>query len=176
MPDWKLKFWDRDTGPKTDFMCQSLQSCPVNAHNYNKIWALYHEGGYALDNDVEVINEFELTPGVVIGFQRDDTDEDCINNAVIGAEPGHPFIKAILDRMDQENPMSWPVRLGCSIYHDELKKMGLKGVNVEQMIGDIKVYDKEAFYPWRWDESPDLSRVTSKTFSIHWWEGSWLKT
>lgn len=166
MPDHAGMWWDRHGGPR-DF------GSPINNHNYLKYWALYEFGGWFLDNDVQILKPFDRTPNVAIGFQRDDTDKDCINTAVLGAIPGHPFIRECLDRLDASNGVFCPIWAGCGLPTAILREMGMKGLNIEQMVGDIKVHSKDAFYPWRWDENPNSVRMTEKTVCIHHWEGSW---
>lgn len=175
LPDYKVMNWTDENGPQDPFFQQAIKVKPVNASNFIKFWALYHHGGVFLDFDVEVLKPFDLTQGCFLGFQRDDTRQDCINGAVMGAVKDHWFIGDCLRKFDSMAPDVWPVFAGCTLLTDELYAIGMEGLNVEQMVGDIKVYDKQAFYPWRHDEKPDLTRVTEKTFAIHWCEGSWTK-
>lgn len=176
LPDYASMSWFGLNGPKdSQFFQDALKVKPVNASNYIKLWALYHYGGVFMDFDVEVIKPFDLSPGAFVGFQRSDTKQDCINGAVIGADKGHPYIKRCLDQLDLLRGDTWPVYCGCTLLTETLNGMGMKGLNEEQMVGDIKVYSKEAFYPWGFGEKPDRSRITDKTFACHWWEGSWVK-
>jgi mannosyltransferase OCH1-like enzyme len=176
LPDYELHLWTDENGPKDrPFFRDACRLRPVNASNYIKFWALNEFGGIFLDNDVEVVRPFDLSPACFVAFQRDDVIDDCINTAVIGSEPKHPFILSCLRRLDSDQADTWPIWPGCGLPTEELRFRGLRGLNVEQVVEGVTVYDKERFYPWRWDEQPDRSRVTDRTFAIHHWASSWAK-
>jgi hypothetical protein len=174
LPEYTVMAWDDRNGPNRSFFRRALKESPINAHNYIGLYALYHHGGVMLDNDVEVIRPFDLNHGMFIGFQRKDSDGLCINNAVIGAIPRHPLIRRCLRRMERGNPNGDPLWFGCGLLTDELRQIGMTGVNVEQKLGDVMVYDRERLYPYFHDE-PVIPRekLTDRTLAVHRWEGSW---
>lgn len=173
LPDFELRLWTDTNGPDTPFFRDAIAKKPINASNYVKYWALNRFGGIFLDNDVEVLKPFDLSPNCFLGWQRDDIEQDCINTAVIGSIPEHPFIARCLGRMNRDHADAWPVWFGCGMPTEELRASGMKGLNVEQDVGDVRVYDKDRFYPFRWDEEHDPSRATERTIAIHHWSGSW---
>lgn len=175
LPDYQIMNWTDENGPQDRFFQQAIKVKPVNASNFIKFWSLYYHGGVFLDFDVEVLNPFDLSHDCFVGFQRDDSKEGCINGAVMGAAKGHWFLNECLYQFEGMPADIWPVQPGCILLTEKLYAAGMQGLNVEQTVEGIKVYDKQAFYPWRHDEQPDMSRVTDKTFAIHWWEGSWNK-
>lgn len=172
---WCARYeWRNDDGIDSQFLRESIIHRPINASNYLRYWALHEFGGIYLDNDVEVLKPFDLSLDAFVGFQRDDSDKECVNVAVMGFRAGHPLLKRILDRLDADTWEAYPVWTGPGILTDELRAMGLKGVNVEQVVGEVTVYDKERFYPWRWDEPPDRSRITERTIAVHHWGKTWV--
>ena len=176
LPDYEIREWTDETGPILNrFFTEACRLRPVNAANFIRYWSLEKFGGVYLDNDVQVVQPFDLAPACFLGFQRDDSSQDCVNTAVLASEPGHPFIAQCLARTEWDNPNTWPVWLGCGLPQEELEKiiLGPLALNVETEIAGITVYEKSRFYPWRWDETPDMSRVGLKTFAIHWCGGSW---
>lgn len=175
LPDYKIMNWDDANGPKRKFFMRALEVSPINAHNYIGIWALYRFGGVMMDNDVEVIRPFDLEHGMFVGFQRNDVDGMCLNNAVLAARPHHPVIRAIFRRMEKGAANGDPLWFGPGLLTEELHKAGVVGVNTEQKVGDIMVYDKERFYPFWHGEKIDTAKLTSRTFAVHHWEGSWNK-
>lgn len=175
LPDYEIMDWSHSNSPTSTFMREALLKKPVNASAFVRYWAVFNHGGIWLDLDVEVLKPFDLSPACFLGFQRDDTTQDCINTAILGAEKGHPFIKYCLNMTGAMKSDVWPVEPACSLPTQSLYFNGMKGLNVEQMVGDVKVYSKEKFYPWRHDEKPDLSRITPETFCIHHWQGDWSK-
>lgn len=176
LPDYEIINWDDFDGPRDiNFFARACVERPVNASNYIRFWALHKYGGIFLDNDVEVIKPFDLDQECFLAFQRDDTIEDCINTAVIGSVPGDSFIRTCMNRIEGGNPDIWPVWPACTVPLEELTKMGLDGLNREQKVGDVMVYSKDRFYPWRWDEPANESAVTDRTFAVHRFGGSWNK-
>lgn len=176
LPGYEIRTWTDENGPKDKpFFRDACVKRPVNASNYIRYWAVRQFGGIYLDNDVEVIRPFDLSPACFIGFQRDDLVDDCINSAVMGAEPDHPFVLSCLRRLDSDVGDTWPIWPGCGLPTEELTFRGLKGLNVEQVVEGVTVYDKSRFHPWRWDEQPDRSRITDRTFAVHHWSGNWSK-
>lgn len=180
LPDFEIRQWCDNGVPAINhrFMTEALAKCPGNCPNFLRYYALYKFGGIYLDNDVELLKPFDLEHRCFLAFQRDDTVQDCINTAVLGAEKGNLFIKRCLDEFDGWPGDIFPVIPGCTMPTDLLRNatMQLSGcfaLNQAQAINGVTVYDKSAFYPWRWDEQPDLSRITKDTVAVHHWEGSW---
>jgi|GEM_PF-7035876 len=168
LPDWEIKVWNDANVPASDWCREAIAQTPVNASHWAQWRALFDFGGVFLDNDVEMVRPFDLDHEVFVGFQRADTMECCVNNAVVGAVPGHPFVRRVLMRIEETNPGGWPLVTGPGILTDLLVERGLVGLNVEQRVGDIMVYDKERFYP-AWYTEPQLSaeQVGLRTFGIH---------
>jgi mannosyltransferase OCH1-like enzyme len=171
-PGWELRFWNDENAPKVEFVQEAIKRKPVLAHHFVEYWALCEFGGYFVDNDVLSIKPFETQYGLVAGFQRDDTEHMCINNAVLGAEKQHPVIRDILKRIEGMDPAGWPLDTGPGMITSALREAGVKGLNIEQDVGDIHVYPKDVFYPWSWEQEPRTG-VTERTICCHWWEGSW---
>lgn len=174
LPDYEIRIWNDATVPVSAWCKEAIAGKPVNASHWAQWRALYDFGGVFLDNDVEVVRPFDLEHEVFVGFQRADTMECCVNNAVVGAEPGNAFVRRILMQIEESNPTGWPLVTGPGILTDTLIERGLVGLNVEQKVGGVMVYDKERFYPY-WYTEPELSaeQVGPRTFAIHRWEGSW---
>lgn len=171
---WRFQLWDDTMRPRSDWFDEAVLKCPINAHNYFLIWAIFMFGGVAVDNDVEILQEFDLETNMFVGFQKEKEKTDALNNAVIGAVAGHPALKRILDRMELRHPTDDPVWIGPGLLTAELYHMGMKGVNIEQRVGDVVVYDRERFYPYPSNERRQSWRsITPRTFAVHHWEGSW---
>lgn len=173
--DYRVMAWNDRSGPNRKFFKQALKHKAINAHNFIGLWALWEYGGVMLDNDVEVLRPFDLEHGMFVGFQRSDVEQYCINNSVIGATPKHPLIGACLSSMEHGLATGDPLWYGCGILSTELRHRGMKGINVEQKLGDVMIYDKERFYPHWYTEKLDRSKLTDRTFSIHHWQGTWNK-
>src|SRR5690606_1397518 len=64
-----------------------------------RLQVLRDHGGIYLDTDVEVVRPFGrlLEEACVVGFQQRENTSDWVNNAVLLAAPGHPFLSACID-------------------------------------------------------------------------------
>ena len=174
LPDWKIMAWTDNNCPKTPFVVRELRERPVTVSDYTRFWALYLYGGIYLDCDVEVLRPFDLSLECFFGIQCLHEPIEWVNVAVVGAVKGHPFMKRLMDLIEDMMPIQCH---GPRFVTTELRALGLRTVNEEQMLpGGIKVLRKEAFYPWIWHETPDPARITPETVAIHWWEGTWAKT
>lgn len=185
LPGWERMDWRWHNLPeelrehpwvKAAFNCPG-RAAGSNAGAFIKFWILNKYGGYYIDNDVEVLKEFPLDHGMVLGWQRDDMcpNDMSVNASVAGCVPGHSFNAEYLKLVEQRPPCDSPLAFGPMLYTSILRGRGLTGLNVEQKVGDIMVYEKSKFYPWKWSEPADYSRVTDATIAAHLWEGSWTK-
>lgn len=173
LTDYAFYRWNDQSGPGINkpYFKAALKSKPVNASNYLRLLALYEFGGVYVDNDVEMLRPFYLSPDCFISFQRSDLRQDCINTAVVGAIQGHPFVGALIRAIELSDPAAFPVWPACTLPTEMLYQMGMKGLNIEQVVGSVTVYDKERFFPFFHDETPN--RGTDRTYAIHHWGKSW---
>lgn len=175
LPDYEVVAWSDANIPMNKWVRRAMVECPINCHNYMQLWAIWKHGGVAMDGDVEMIRPFDLNHGMMVGFQKDDELLDCVNNAVIGCEPGHPSIRRILDRIELRRPTDDPVWIGCGLLTGEMHHLGMREPGKEVKIGDVMIYGKDRFSPWFHDEIPDRVKITERTFAVHLYEGSWGK-
>jgi mannosyltransferase OCH1-like enzyme len=176
LPDFEIWIWTDANVPDSAWCREAIARKPVNASHWAQWRALHDYGGIFLDNDVEVLRPFDLEQQVFVGFQRADTTEYCINNAVVGAVPRHPLVAEILAKIETSAPDGWPLCSGPGFLTAALMERGLKGLNVEQTVGDVMVYDRERFYPYFHDEPEiPMDRIGPRTIAVHRWEGSWTR-
>ena len=140
------------------------------AANYVRLLALQREGGLYFDTDIEVLKPFDplLSERCFIGFQGRKEHAHWVNNAVLGAEPGHPFLAACMDLtlslFEQEGALcASPV-----IVTRVLKDWGLVHYG-HQTIRDVTLFLCEYFYPYRWTDTLTPERLTTETYCIHHW-------
>ena len=203
MPDYEWKLWDKHTFD-VDHSVPYVREAVAHrkwafAADYIRLYALYTEGGIYLDTDVCVLKPFddflhhsfftsmEYHPFMV---ERDHTLELLDKNglrvadaypsgielqaAVMGAEPGHPFVKRILDWYEDKHFVRPDGTLGLDviapqIYARVAEDYGLRYVDADQPLRDgIMVYRSEVFAGNRREQ-------TSASYAIHYCENSWNK-
>jgi mannosyltransferase OCH1-like enzyme len=178
MPDYRIKEWNETNSPLDNAYSQRAYAKELWAKlsNHVRLHALYTEGGMYLDTDVEVIKSFAplLHHKCFVGFQVEEEQVDWVNNAVLGAQPGHLFLKRCMELTQELFADTGEFYRSPRVTTTILKEMGLSEYGLQE-IKEVTVYPAEYFcpYPWFGKFSPDC--IKDNTYSIHYWEGSWLK-
>lgn len=179
MPEYQMKEWNETNTPLDNLYSQTAYAKRLwsKLSNLVRLQALYTEGGIYLDTDVEVIKNFSplLHDECFVGFQQEeDVSGDWVNNAVIGAQPGHPFLKRCVDLTEQAFEEEGELLLSPVVTTMILKAMGLRKYKL-QKIKEVTLYPIEYFYPYPWfgQFTPDC--IKENTYCVHHWEGTWRK-
>lgn len=174
LPDYEIKFWNDENGPRHNrFFVECLRKNPVMASSYVRYWALYNFGGVFLDTDVEMVKPFDLSPQAFVGFQSEENEKECVNEAVIASEKGHWFPLKCQRKLDTLGAATCsPIYCGPGVVTETLRDRGMVGLG-EQVVGGVKVCSRRTFYPFLWHDVADRSHIRNETISIHWWMGSW---
>lgn len=123
---------------------------------------LHRFGGVYVDCDFEALAPIdELLLGVEC-FAAWETDDVWVNNAILGAEPGHPLLKALIDglpanvrrhRGKRPNVTSGPQYL-TPLMRDR---------------DDVTIYPSAMFYPYRWDQLERCGETFPEAYAVHHW-------
>jgi len=169
-PDWQLITHRDPLDPKDWPLTRDHWDKAANGAQFAdmiRLEALYRWGGIYVDQDVEPLRRFE--PLLYCSAFAAWEDERSIPNAVMGATPRHPAIKACLDEMLTRLP-------------GDTWKAG-PGVLTDLLPGrpDVLLLPPGTFYPVHYNdplrdvkmgEQYTLSKPW--TFGVHWYFGSWL--
>jgi mannosyltransferase OCH1-like enzyme len=172
--------WNEENAPMhLPYMQTALQNQKwANLSNYARLHAVAEFGGIYLDTDIEVLKTFDplLNNNCFVGFEDVHVDWDgCINNAVLGAIPNHPFVVEMKERLTAEFDGLEKAHLSSPNFTTRLlKEKGLKEYK-EQCIEDVHIYPIEYFYPYSWHQEFTPECVKEVTFCIHRFEKSWLE-
>lgn len=178
MPDYEIKEWNETNSPLDNAYSQRAYAKNLwsKVSNLVRLQALYGEGGIYLDTDVEVLKSFTplLHHNCFVGFQVKEEQVDWVANGVVGAQPGHKFLKRCVDLTQDLFAANGEFYRSPTITTMTLKEMGLKEYGPQE-IEEVTIYPLEYFYPYSWTSkfSPDC--IKENTYSIHHWEGTWLK-
>jgi hypothetical protein len=134
--------------------------------DFVRLQVLRDMGGIYFDTDLEVKKAFPddfLAHRMFLPFQY-----DCaLSTAIIGAEPAHPAISALLALYDGDNPPAGPNNAFVTHYFLDTFS-GFRLNNRFQQVGDgIAVYPKEYF------DCPTNDPALG--YSVHHAVGSWLE-
>ena len=140
--------------------------------DYVRLFVIGSHGGIYFDTDVEIIRSFDplLTCSAFFGFETD----HLVNTGIgFGGEAHHPLILQMMDEY-QELLHKKPYRVvGCPhLNTGALLKCGLMANGQFQSLGHAAVFPAEYFNPF--DPATGHLHVTAKTYSIHWYNASWM--
>ncbi len=179
LPDYEFILWDERN---IDFDHRFIrQAQGVRAYNrvanYARLLALEKHGGFYLDHDVELIKSLDslTVHRGVLGFQTMKREADLVNNAVIGAEPGHPFIKRALGALDgMDGSFDWKSGTGPGLLTRLLVESDDIVPRAEPYsASEMTLFPPEYFYPFEWTDTFDPSCIMPDTIAVHHWDHSW---
>ena len=168
-PGWEYRLWgdgdlpplrNRDLYDRADELCPGLEG--QLRSDIVRYELLYQFGGVWVDVDFECFKAIDgLLPGVSC-FAAWVTGE-WLNNAIMGAEPGHPFIGRLIEGLPAsiaERPGEAPrVVSGPQYLTRQWRERG-EGVTV---------FPKETFYPYLWSELERSGGRFPRAFAVHHW-------
>jgi len=182
-PDWTIKVWNEENIPINVFpyLKEAYKNKKfANVSNFVRLYAIYNDGGVYLDTDVELIKNLDvfLAESCFFAFHTPPTSLGTVNNAIMGAEPYHPFIKEMIEeyllRFNglEEAHLSSPL-LTTSL----LRRKGLDKNQAEDLetvrVGDIAIFPKRYFHPYRWNEQFTPECIKPDTYGIHRFAFNW---
>jgi len=178
LPGYEIKLWNEANSPMhIGYVSNALKHRKwANISNYVRLHALFEDGGIYLDTDIEIIKPLDafLNQKGFLCFESKIVEEDhCVNNAIIGAIPKHPFINALKEAILENFDGTEMANLSSpNITTTLLKQRGLKEYKLQE-IDDLIIYPQEYFYPYSWNESFTMSCVKPETHAIHYYSTSW---
>lgn len=182
MPDFKIMEWsDKDIpsgdSPTARYLRTALHNRNyANVSNLMRFYVIDQFGGIYLDTDIEVVKSFEplLVNQMFVGWQSNKQ----VNNAVMGAVPGHPLIKLGLDLLPNKFDGLEKANLSSPFFITELlnNNRGLKPAMFDKtaILKDVVVYPTTYFYPyWHTCKFDRATHVKEDTYCIHHWAATW---
>ena len=177
-PDYRILLWNEENSPMgLPYMQTALSNAKwANLSNYTRLHALNEQGGIYLDVDMEVLRSFDglLENACFLGFESGVNPKEklLINNAVLGATPGHPFIvesmEYLLGKFDgtERAPHSGPFMTTRILMNNGLESYG------EQVVEGVRIYPVEYFYPFAYQRR-ESDTITERTYAVHHWAATW---
>ena len=176
-PDYEFMLWDESN--------VDLDFCPYIREAYDakkfafvsdviRFQKLYEYGGIYLDIDVELLKPIDdlLNQKCFMGFES----AGIINPGIIcGSESKNLDFEQLIKEYSQDHFIKdgkMNLKTICTRVSNYYKKYGLTKKNKVQVFDNITIYPTEYFCPM----SPvtNKKRITSNTYSIHWYFASWF--
>ena len=166
-PAWEFRTWADPLDPSEFETGPLFAECTSGAQlaGLVRLEVVHRHGGIYVDMDVEPLRSFEELRELpcFIGTE----DGRILTDAVFGAVPGHPGIRAALDRA-KSTPMTagaWATGPGVVTH-------------VLSQRDDVEVLPPEVFYPYLWQEPwrerEDFTATTA--IAVHHWNMSWKES
>jgi hypothetical protein len=178
-PDFEIKLWDESN---FDINCNQYVREAYNAKkwafvsDYARFNILEKYGGMYFDTDVEVIRPFDdlLENDAFAGFE---TSEYIAPGLVLWSKnPNHPLITEARKYYDNArflDDSGERIKINvCGIFTSILKSHGFEQNNQLQTVCGMTLYPTDYFNPF--DDATGLLHKTENTYSIHWYDKSWM--
>lgn len=143
--------------------------------DYARLDIIYTHGGIYLDTDVEIVAPFDdlLYNNAFAGFE--DTKHVALGLG-FGSAPKHPLIGELRESYKDLHFIHSDGSLNLTpapVYQtDFLKRRGLRQDDSFQVLNGMSIYPTEYFSPF--NPHTGVLQITPQTYSIHWFDGSWL--
>ncbi len=146
--------------------------------DYVRLQVLYNHGGIYLDTDMLVVKSINdlLHDELFLGAEN----EKYIAAGIIGSQKGNEFIRQCIKEYDLINFNNEVMAIAIPKIITNLFKSKYDVISFESLlaINNCTIYPKNYFYPFPFSKKrePDLipSFITTETYAIHLWIGSWL--
>ena len=131
--------------------------------DYLRLKILYDYGGVYFDTDIQVLKDISrlLNRSILLGYEKDYKGDMQIGTGVIGCEKGNSIIKTCLDFYDQR---IWNVPFYTI---PRVLDYVFKGHP------EVEILPYYTLTPFAFNDTFDISIVGDKTYTIHWFEGTW---
>ncbi|MFD0588432.1 glycosyltransferase family 32 protein [Paenibacillus sp. GCM10027627] len=143
--------------------------------DYVRLFALNEHGGIYLDTDVEVVKPLDplLTHDAFTGFE----DETFLQSGTMGASPGHPWIRALLQDYERRSFLlpngTYDMLTNTAVISEHCKKEGLLLNGEHQVLGNgVVFYPRVFFSPYDYINGGNF--ITTDSYTIHHFAQSWL--
>lgn len=177
-PDYEIIEWNESN---FDIHCMPFVEQAYEAKKFAfvsdvaRLMIVYEHGGLYFDTDVEVIKSFDnmLDNKAFLGFEN---NEYVASGLGFGSEAGVEFFKDHIDAYEDKSFVNEDGSynlIGCPHVATELLvEKGLIQNGQEQIVDGVHIYPVDYFNPF--DSITGKLTKTNNTYSIHWYDASWL--
>lgn len=187
LPDYEFMLWNFDRFPKNKSKWVSdAYDCKKYAFaaDYIRLYALYNYGGIYLDMDVEVLKSFNdfLELDTMICWQKD--SNSGLEVAAFGTKKHSGWVNRCLESYENKffmddkgnlNLMPLPLRIENILRENNYQLVGVQDISqAKEYEADkiIPVFSPDFFSPKSYLNGKVT--ITSFTYSIHHFSGSWM--
>lgn len=167
-PDWEHRFHAEFDDLENQRVYDAAESITPHVGQLRSDLAryelLWRHGGVYVDTDMEALRPLDdlLDVPCFAGWERQGR---WVNNAIIGAEPGHPLMRSLIEqapasihrhRGERPNKMTGP-HLLTPLARDR---------------DDVVIHDEPVFYPYSWSELDAQGGDYGNAYTAHHWDNT----
>ena len=171
-PGWELRTWTDATLPALRNQAAfDAAATPAQKADIARLEILLEHGGVYLDVDFECLRSIEPLLGGLAAFACAE-DETAVTNAIMGCAPGHPFFRALVERL----PHSIERYRDVNITYQSGPGLLTREVALEQALGGCApwIFGPDVFYPYHWSEPHRRHERFPDAYGVHHWTMSWV--
>jgi len=180
LPDYELKLWNEDTFD-LNINQYTKEAYEVRKFafvtDFVRLWALYNEGGIYMDTDVEVLKSLDdlLYLSAFSGYESN--KNTTFPTGLMASAKGGIWVKEQLSYYDNKHFIkedgTFDMTTNAQIITDIMVRNGFVLSGEYQVYkNDMHAFPKDYFCP---KTSTGVLRLTSNTYCIHHFAGSWVK-
>lgn len=170
MPDYEIIEWNEDNfDVNSNKFVKEAYNLKKYAYvtDYVRLWALFNYGGIYMDSDVEVLQSLDRFRKHR-AFTGHETSEKMVT-ATMGSEPGHPWIKYLLNYYDNATFNTTPnTDIITKMSSNLVEKMEY---GFRYLKDGVVIYPVDTFCPF--NHQSMVANPTPNTYAIHHFSGSW---
>lgn len=177
-PDYEIVRWDESNYDvtKNDYMSEAYEAKKWGfVPDYARLDIIYNSGGIYLDTDVELVRCLDdlLENEAFMGFED---GKHVSPGLIIASVPKNPVILELMNEIYGDRHFRLPdgsldTTPSPQMNTQLLTYWGLKPDDCLQTVRGITIYPTEYFCPR--DFTTGKLTLSSKTYSIHWFDNSW---
>ncbi len=132
--------------------------------DYIRVKVLHEHGGIYLDTDMELIRP--LNDLLTYDFFAGEEAPKQINVAIVGCKKHSLLIEKVLNYYQRKYKQIENIPVVVQKVYDECQAKD----NIKET---VKIFPREYFYPFYYNEKFSKECITKNTYAIHWWDHSW---
>ncbi len=169
LPEYDVVRWDESNLPDLPGLADLVRFRKwAQVANVVRLHALLEQGGVYFDTDVEVLRPLDplLANGCFVGLEKSSPSHRPATNAILAAQPQHPFIRDNLDALLHSLTTRFKPFRGVTVLNIVLfERYGLDGLDTQTLgdgsHGDVRVYARPVLHP------PPTGAPPPEAFSVH---------
>lgn len=167
-PEWEHRFHTGFDGLQNQALYDNAEAITPHVGQLRSDLAryelLYRHGGVYVDCDLEALRPIDdlLDAPCFAGWEMDGR---WVNNAIIGAEPGHPLMRALIEQAPR------------SIHRHRGKRPNIMTgphllTPLARNRGDVVIHPQDAFYPYSFAELDRQGGDYGDAYACHHWDNT----